>query len=217
MSLTILLVDDHCMMLKGMRLMLEQEYASEAVVAEASTANSAWEKARNLKPDLVVMDIHLPDGDGIGLSRQMLEEFPDLKIIILSAETHLSYINDAIQAGVAGYLMKENAPVELVKAIAAVQAGRLYLCPAANAAVLNDYKRFLAAKGVAAKPMLSTREREVLRLVAEGLRMKEIADRLGVGVKTVETYRRRLIKKWALPAPPSWFATRCGKAWCRRR
>jgi DNA-binding NarL/FixJ family response regulator len=129
------------------------------------------------------------------LSRQIMTEFPTAKIIILSAETHLSYINEALQAGVAGYLLKENAPAELLQAIAAVREGKLHLCSEANHAVLADYKRFLAARGAVTKPVLSTREREVLRMVADGRRMKEIADRLGVGVKTVETYRRRLIKK----------------------
>ena len=195
MSLKILLVDDHHMFLKGLRLILEQEYAHEAVVTEAATASSAWEQARELKPDLFVIDIHLPDGDGIGLSRQILAESPAAKIIILSGETHLSFINDALQAGVAGYLLKENAPDELLTAIAAVQTGKMYLCSEANTAVLNDYKQHLAAKGTAAKPVLSAREREVLQLVARGCRTKEIADHLGVGVKSVETYRRRLIKK----------------------
>ncbi len=193
MQLKILLVDDHLMMLRGMRLILAQAYDNKSAVAEASTAGAAWEKTLEFKPDLILMDIHLPDGDGIELSRRILKDFPRTKIIILSAEFRLSLINEALKTGIMGYLLKENAPDELVKAIAAVMTGQNYLCSEANALVLDDYKKQL--KGAPLKPALSGRELEVLRMIAEGLRMKEIADRLRVGVKTAETYRRRLLKK----------------------
>lgn len=193
MQLKILLVDDHLMMLRGMRLILAQAYANNSAVAEASTAGAAWEKTLEFKPDLILMDIHLPDGDGIELSRRILKDFPRTKIIILSAESRLSLINEALKTGIMGYLLKENAPDELIKAIAAVTTGQNYLCSEANALVLDDYKKQL--KDAPLKPALSGREFEVLRMIAEGLRMKEIADRLRVGVKTAETYRRRLLKK----------------------
>jgi len=181
------------MMLQGIRLMLTQHYGPELVIAEAPTVSSAWEKTQRYKPELIIMDIHLPDGDGIELSRRILGEFPETKIIILSAESHLGLIKEALQTGVAGYLMKENAPDVLTNAVTAVLAGKNYLCAEANAMILDDYKKKL--KGESVKPVLSGQEMEVLRMTAEGLRMKEIADRLQVGVKTAETYRRRLLKK----------------------
>jgi DNA-binding NarL/FixJ family response regulator len=210
MNMKILLVDDHLMMINGMRLLLDQLYTGELALQVASTTCSAWEKVQEFMPNIIIMDIHLPDGDGIELSRQILGRFPETKIIILSAESNLGLIKEALQTGVTGYLMKENAPDELTKAIAAVLAGKTYLCPDANALVLDDYAKKL--DDVTLKPALSGRELEVLRMIAEGLRMKEIADRLKVGVKTAETYRRRLLKNWLVRALRNWFAMPCGKA-----
>jgi DNA-binding NarL/FixJ family response regulator len=191
-----LLVDDHAIFRAGLRAMIQSRYA-DAELAEAGDAAAAVKLAEDLKPDLIVMDIHLPDQNGLETSRQILAHSPSAKIIILSAEPDLSYVKDALKTGVLAYLLKTDAPEELPAAMEAVLAGKLYLCPAANEAVLQDYRHVITA-APAAHPQLSARELEVLRAIADGLRAKDIAARLQVGVKTVETYRRRLMKKLAL-------------------
>ena len=195
MGLRFLIVDDHAMFRIGIRLLLQSRYP-DAELAEADDGATAIQRAIELKPDLLIVDLHLPDQDGIEVSRQILAGAPSAKIVILSADLDLSHVNEALKAGVSAYLLKTNAPEELPQAINTVLAGNLYLCAEANAAALKDYRSVLTA-ATEAKPRLSAREQEVLRLIADGLRTKEIAARLNVGVKTIETYRRRLMKKLA--------------------
>jgi DNA-binding NarL/FixJ family response regulator len=195
MSLSLLLVDDHAMFRAGLRSLLQSRYP-DAALAEAGDGAAAIQRADEQKPDVVILDLHLPDQNGLEVARQILARSPSAKIIVISAEMNLSYATEALEAGVSAYLLKTSAPEELPLAMSAVLAGRLYLCPEANAAVLEDYRQALAARS-AVRPLLSKREQEVLRLTTDGLRTKEIAARLGVGLKTVETFRRRLMKKLA--------------------
>ncbi len=195
MKTRILLVDDHRMFREGLRLLIARELPEATVVGEADDAAAALESARTQCPELIVMDIHLPGGNGIEASRRILAEMKDVRIIVLSAETNLSFVREALRAGVSGYLRKSSASEELIKAIHAVLEGRLYLCQEASRVALEDYKETLAAMDAPRRPALSAREHQVLRLIAEGLRTKEIADKLSVGVKTAETYRRRLVAK----------------------
>lgn len=195
MSTRILLVDDHRMFREGLRLLITRELPAASVVGEAGDAGAALELARTSRPELVVMDIHLPGGNGIEVSRQILAEMPEVRIIVLSGEANLSFVKEALRAGVSGYLMKSNAPETLPQAIQAVLEGRLFLCEETSRVALEDYKEVLTNAEAACRPALSARELQVLRLIAEGLRTKEIAERLGVGVKTAETYRQRLIQK----------------------
>jgi DNA-binding NarL/FixJ family response regulator len=195
MSIRLLLVDDHAMFRAGLRSLLQSRYP-EAALAEAGDGAAAIQRADELKPDVIILDLHLPDGNGLEVARQILARSPAARIIVLSAEPNLSYASEALEAGVSAYLLKANAPEELPLAMSAALAGRLYLCSEANAAVLEEYRQALTAR-TSVRPLLSEREQEVLRLTADGLRTKEIAARLDVGVKTVETYRRRLMKKLA--------------------
>ncbi|MGO8678161.1 MAG: response regulator [Limisphaerales bacterium] len=195
MSLRLLVVDDHTMFRAGLRSLLQARYP-DAALAEAGDGAAAIQRADEHKPDVIILDLHLPDQNGLAVARQMLARSPSVRIIVLSAEPNLSYVKEALEAGISAYLLKTSAPEELPLAMSAVLAGKLYLCPEANAAALEDYRQALTAR-TALRPMLSKREQEVLRLTAEGLRAKEIAARLGVGAKTVETYRRRLMKKVA--------------------
>ena len=188
-----LLVDDHAMFRAGLRLLLQSRYPDDAV-EEAGDGAAAMERALDFKPDMIILDLHLPDLNGLEVTRQILARCPATKIIILSAESNLAYVNEALMAGVSAYLLKTSASEELPRAVAAVMAGALYLCPEANAAVIEDYRRALTNR-TAGRPRLSAREQEVLRLTAEGLRSKEIAARIGVGAKTIETYRRRVMEK----------------------
>ncbi len=194
MSTRILLVDDHRMFREGVRLMIARELPDASVVGEAGDAATALESARTLRPDLIVMDIHLPDGNGIEVSRQILAELKDVRVIVLSAEASVLFVKEALRAGVSGYLLKSTAPEELPQAIRAVLQGRLYLCPEASRVALEDYREVLTTEAPR-RPALSPRELQVLRFIAEGLRTKEIADKLNVGLKTAETYRQRLIHK----------------------
>jgi len=178
----------------GLRLLV-QAHDRAAVIVEAGDAATALARAAESPPDLVVMDLHLPDQNGVQLSGELLTRYPAVRIIMLSAEPNLQFVNEALRTGVSAYLLKESAPEELALAITSVMAGKIYLCPEANAAVIQEYRRGLTLAGGSAKPVLSGREREVLCLIAEGFRTKEIAARLAVGPKTAETYRRRLMQK----------------------
>lgn len=190
----ILLVDDHRMMLSGLRMVLARQ-PGITVVGEATNGATALQMSRALRPGLVVMDVHLPDMNGVEAARSILAESPEVRILVLSADFSAAVVDAALAAGVHGYLLKENAPDELMRAIGMILEGRLYLSPEATASILTEYRRELRGGGGTAHSPLSEREQQVLRLLAEGLRNREIAERLGVSVKTVETYRRRLMQK----------------------
>jgi DNA-binding NarL/FixJ family response regulator len=190
----ILLVDDHQLMLKGLQLQLEQAAGLE-VTAAVSTGKQALDFVLRTELDLAVVDLQLPDITGIELTRRLLAERPAIKVVMLTSDASIESVKEAIRAGVGGYILKENTDQELVKAIQEVLTGNLYLCPRTNAAVLEDYKQSLMRVTRPFQPELSSREREVLEMIAEGLRNKEMAVRLNIGVKSVETYRRRLMEK----------------------
>ena len=193
MGTRVLLVDDHTMFRAGLRSLMQSRYP-DSTLTEAGDGATAIQRAEELKPDVVILDLHLPDQNGLQVCRLILARVPSAKVIILSGEPNLSYVNEALQAGASAYLLKTSAAEELPLAMSAALTGKLYLCPEANETVLEDYRRSLSARP-ARRPLLSAREEEVLRFIAEGLRTKEIATRLAVGVKSVETYRRRLMKK----------------------
>jgi len=171
------------------------EQSNFTVVGEASTAKQALELAKGATPDVVVMDIHLPDLDGIEATRQMLNFLPAIKVVIFSSDADRARIDEALLAGVRGYLSKCSAVTELVRAIGLVMEGHLYLSPDVSAGVLEDYRKSLAEEPEPLKPFLSEREQQLLRLIAQGRRNKEIADHLVCTTKSVEAYRSRLMKK----------------------
>jgi len=187
----ILLVDDHRIVRQGLRLILEANAAFE-VVGEADDADEAVAKAGELLPDVVVMDVHLTASDGLEASRRILDARPPTKIVVLSAETAPETVNRALQSGVSGYVLKEAAGEELIRAIETVLTGRFYLCPAITTALIRDQTFGLQP---AAASALSERERELIRFVANGLRNKEIAEKLKLSIKSVEANRSRLMTK----------------------
>ena len=153
------------------------------------------ELAKSGKPDIIVADIHLPDGDGIELAVRIKALCPAAKVVFLSSDADFALVRRALDAGGNGYLLKDSAPQELTRAIEAAMKGSVYLSPEIASALVEDYRQ---RNDESAKPeptQLSKREKEVLRLIAEGFRNKEIANRLGVSVKSIETYRRRLLTK----------------------
>ncbi len=195
MGFSLLLVDDHALFRAGLRSLLTV-HCPDAVLAEAGDGAAAISAAAERKPDLVILDLNLPDQNGLEVARQIVVHSPGSRIIILSADSDLYYVKEALEIGVLGYLLKTNAPEELLRAISAVLAGKIFLSPVANAAVLEDYRQTLVASNKGRMP-LSDREKEVLCCIVDGVRVKEIAERLKVGVRTVETYRQRLMKKVA--------------------
>lgn len=189
----ILLLDDHRLFRAGLRMILERAPGME-VVADVGDGAAAVEAAQRTNPDIVIADIHLAGEDGIEVAGRILAACPATKVVFLSSDADFALVRRALDVGGKGYLLKDNAAQDLLRAIEAALQGGIHLCPEVAAALVRDYRRTSEAPS-APPPRLSDRENAVLRLLAEGLRNKEIAARLKVGTKSVETYRSRLMKK----------------------
>jgi len=194
MKTKLLIVDDHPMLLKGLRQALS-EHSQLALVGEEATGAEAVKLARELNPDLVVMDIHLPGTNGIEATRQILKEQPLVKVIIFSRDPSHTLVQAALQAGAKGYVLKRGTEKELIHAIAAVMGGEIYLSAKVSAGIVEDYQKSILAAAQPAKPKLTEREKQLLRLIAEGRRNKEIATEMKLSANSIETYRARLMKK----------------------
>ena len=194
MSIKILLADDHRIMRSGLRSLLDKEPDME-VVAEAENGRMTVQLARKLSPDVVIMDITMPDLNGIEASRQILSEAPDIKVVALSMHSDEQFVMEMLDAGASGYLLKDCALGELCLAIRAVVANQNYLSPGIASIVVKDYLRELSRAEPPVSSMLTPREREVLQLVAEGKTSKKIASRLHVSMKTVEAHRHQIMDK----------------------
>lgn len=194
MNVTLLLVDDHPMLLHGLREAVRQQ-PNLTLLGEASTGMMALTLAQELTPNLVVMDVHLNDMSGISAARQILNAQPAIKVIIFSSDGARALVDDALQAGVCGYVLKGSSVDEVIRAIDVVMAGKLYLSPAVSAGIAEDHQKSLRKEAEPAKPLLSEREKHLLRMIAEGRRIKEIAVTLKLAPNSVETYRTRLMKK----------------------
>lgn len=197
-----LLADDHQLMRSGVRLMLAQE-ADLAVVGEACDGREAVALAKSLKPEVVVMDIGMPNLNGIEAARQMTEENPQLAIVMVSMHSDESYVLRALKAGARGYLLKDSAEADLIKAVHAVAGGKSFFSPAVSKLLLDDYVRKLKRAGTEdAYDLLTPREREVLQLIAEGKSNKDMANLLDLSVYTVESHRANLMEKLNLKGLP---------------
>lgn len=185
----LLLADDHALVRKGLRLILSQEPTFD-VVGEASDGREVVSMVRALRPDVVLMDVAMPRANGVTAVRSILEEEPSCRILMLSMHSDAAYVRESLRAGAKGYLLKDAVDHELVTAIKALASGNAYLSPAVSNTVLADYRQHVSdASG------LTTREREVLQLLAEGLTAKEIAKRLEISVYTVDAHRTRIMRK----------------------
>jgi len=201
-KLRILLADDHQLMRSGVRLMLERE-SDLSVVGEASDGREAVSLAKTLKPDVVVMDIGMPNLNGIEAAHQMTQENPEQAIVIVSMHSDESYVLRALKAGARGYLLKDSAEADLIKAVHVVYAGKSFFSPAVSKVLLDDYVRKLKRSGAEdAYDLLTPREREVLQLIAEGKSNKDIANLLNLSVYTVESHRSNLMEKLNLKGLP---------------
>lgn len=198
----VLLADDHQLMRSGVRLMLAQE-ADLAIVGEAGDGREAVALAKSLKPEVVVMDIGMPNLNGIEAARQMTQENPQLAIVMVSMHSDESYVLRALKAGARGYLLKDSAEADLIKAVHAVAGGKSFFSPAVSKLLLDDYVRKLKRSGTEdAYDLLTPREREVLQLIAEGKSNKDIANLLDLSVYTVESHRANLMEKLNLKGLP---------------
>jgi len=194
MKRRILVADDHRIIREGLRALIERQEDME-VVAEAGDGREAVRLVGELSPEVVVMDIGMPDLNGIEATRQIVRESPATKIIGLSMHSDRQYVGGMLEAGASGYLLKDCAFEELVGAIRTVLANQTYLSPAIANIVVQKYVRQVPSTTQSTQAHLTPREREVLQLTAEGKSTKEIARVLHVSVKTVETHRRNIMGK----------------------
>ena len=179
----------------GLRKILEDRREWE-VVAEAGDGRDAVKKVLDLEPDVAVLDIGMPLLNGIEATRQIVKRSQAVRVLILSMHSDEAYITQALQAGAKGYLLKDSADSDLIRAVTDVAAGRSFFSPAVAKVMLDDYVRHLADKGIVDRyDALSEREREVFQLIAEGHSNKEIADVLSISPATVETHRARIFQK----------------------
>lgn len=196
--LRVILADDHALVRAGLRALLERLDGVE-VVAEADDGRVAVALARQHRPDVVCMDIGMPGLNGVDATAQLGQQCPDVRVLILSMHKNEEYVSHALQAGAAGYLLKDAAPAELDVALQAVARGDVYLSPAVSHHVVSGYvQRVRAPAGGPLVSRLTQRQREVLQLIAEGRTTKQIAATLHLSPKTVETHRRQVMERLAV-------------------
>ena len=200
-KIRVLLADDHTIVRKGIRLLLDAE-PSVVVVGEAENGREAVAMAEQLCPDIVLMDHTMPLLNGLEATRQIRNRAPEVKVLILTMHTNEAYIFEFLQAGAAGYLVKQSAPTDLIAAIDAIQQGQSYLSPAISKTVIEEYLRQGEASGKGGDPeKLTAREREVLQLIAEGYSNRDIAEQLHISIKTVGVHRVNLMQTLDLHSP----------------
>ena len=190
-KIRVLIVDDHAILRAGLRTLLNLQPDME-VVGEAAEGLEAVEKVKRLEPDVVLMDISLPGMEGLEVTKKLKKMHPNIKVLILTMHEDRRYLYSALKAGASGYVVKRAADTELIDAIRAAHRGDVFLHPSMARIVAEDYVEQATEQG------LSDREREVLRLIAEGCTYKEMAKLLAMSVKTIETYRERIKEKLSL-------------------
>jgi DNA-binding NarL/FixJ family response regulator len=194
MNIRIIIADDHKIVRDGLRSLLQRE-AEMQVIGEAENGRMAVALASKLSPDIIVMDIGMPDLNGIEATRHIVADLPGVKVIALSMHSDKRFVSGVLKAGASGYLLKDCAFEELTQAIETVLSGRIYLSPTITGVIVEDYVHITSGNEKSLRSKLSPREREVLQLIAEGKSTKNIASILNVSVKTVETHRQRIMEK----------------------
>jgi DNA-binding NarL/FixJ family response regulator len=195
-KIRILLADDHTVVRQGLRALLEAE-PDIAVVGEAETGRQAVALTKKLSPDVVVMDIAMPQLNGLEATRQIVKESPTAKILVLSSYNDDEYVHKLTEAGAVGYLLKQTAATDLLKAVREARRGNAYFSPAISKRILEQYREAFLNGGPVRKrsDFLTTREAEVLQLIAEGAPNKQIAAELCISIKTVEKHRQQVMNK----------------------
>ena len=194
MSIKVIIADDHKIMRDGLKSILEKQRDIE-IIAEASDGRTSVELAIKLKPDVIIMDVAMPDMNGIEATRQIIEKSPKIKVIALSMHSDKQFILEMLNAGASGYLLKDCAFHELINAIHSVASNRSYLSPEIADIMIKEYKHVISKESLSVFSLLTSRERQVLQLIAEGKTTKEIAYTLKVSTKTIETYRQQIMYK----------------------
>ena len=200
MKIQVLLADDHTVVREGLRSLLDME-EDIRVIADAADGRTAVKAVERLHPDVVVMDVAMPELNGIEATQRICAAHPETKVLILSMHANAEYIYRALHAGAQGYLLKESAAVEVVDAVRVLYAGRRYFSRKVSDMLVDDYVR--GHRPISPLESLSLREREILQLVVEGKTSAEVAEQLSLSVKTVETYRSRLMHKLAIDDLPA--------------
>jgi DNA-binding NarL/FixJ family response regulator len=193
-GIRVVIVDDHQIVRQGLKLLLEKELDME-VVGEAEDGRSALLLVRKFHPDVVVMDVKMPDMNGIEASHQILSELPEVKVIALSMYNDRRFVVDMLKAGAQGYLLKDCAFEELAQAVHLAMANKTYLSPGVAEVVIKDYIDRDSRASQSRSSVLTAREREVLQMIARGKRSSQIAELLHIGVKTVDTHRQQIMNK----------------------
>ena len=193
-KIRILLVDDHPIVREGIKSALSKR-KNISIVGEADTGEEAMVKARKLSPDVILMDINMPGMSGLETSRRLRKSVPDSKILALTMHENREYVLEMTQLGARGYVFKDSSPSELLRAIEAVHSGEFFFSPRASQQLLKSFLKGEPRTDSQASVDLSKREKDVLQLITEGFKTKEIARLLGVTDRTVETYRHRLMTK----------------------
>jgi two-component system, NarL family, response regulator NreC len=191
----ILLADDHTILRAGLKMMLNAQPDME-VVGEASDGRQAITETQRLQPDIILMDITMPEMNGIEATRQIKKLVPESRILILTMHEHDEYVFQALRAGASGYMLKEAADTELISALHIIQSGQFYLSPMAQSVLVGDYlQRVRIGEEKDSYSSLTEREREILKLIAEGYTNNQIAERLVISPKTVDTHRTHIMDK----------------------
>jgi two-component system response regulator NreC len=194
-AVRVLLADDHTLVRQGIRRILQEQKTFE-VVGEAVDGRDVVEKALELMPDVVVLDIAMPGLNGIEATRQILRRHPSVGVLVLSMHAEEGYVVQALRSGARGYVLKDAADSDLLNGIVAVAAGKSFLSPAVAKVMLDDYVRTLSDRGLSDRyDTLSEREREIFQLLAEGHSNKDISVTLSISPATVETHRARIFQK----------------------
>ncbi|HYA14855.1 MAG TPA: response regulator transcription factor [Syntrophales bacterium] len=194
MSIRVLLADDHNIFRDGLRTLIEKEAGME-VVAEAENGRKTVKLAEKLSPNVVIMDVSMPDLNGIEATRKIRAGTSNVKVIALSMHSDKRFVLGMLEAGASAYLLKDCAFAELVSAIRQVAAGNTYLSPKIADVVVKGYLNKVSDTSLSKRTILTSREREILQLLAEGLSAKEIAAHLNLSIKTIETHRRNIMEK----------------------
>jgi DNA-binding NarL/FixJ family response regulator len=197
-SLRIVVVDDHAVVRRGVRALLESQPGWE-VCAEATTGREAVNLAKRLQPDIVVMDLTLPELNGLDATRQILKDSPRTEVLVLTMHHSEELARNVLQAGARGYILKSDADESLIAAVNTLRHHKPFLTSKVTEFVLDDYiRRAEEQDGGAPHTVLTTREREIIQLIAEGRSNKEAASELGISVKTIEAHRANLMRKLRL-------------------
>lgn len=194
MKTRILLADDHDMMRQGLKTLLARE-ADFDIVGEASTGREAMRMAAELRPEVIVMDIGMPDLSGVEATKRIRNELPKIRVVALSTHSDRHFVTGMLSAGASGYVLKSEALEDLVGAIRSVRGGRVYTSPKITDVVMQDYVAKLNRPPGEETATLTDRERQVLGLLAQGRKTREIAEQLHLSVNTVDTHRRHIMQK----------------------